>query len=176
MKDLPTDVLPVMEPHIKKSILGLGEQELEQYCERSGFRPFHGRQVFRWIYWKFPAGFQDMSDLPQGLRDRLEQNFLLEYLSPSQKRVSKKEDAVKYCFHLEDGAAIEAVVLFDSNRRISFCVSTQVGCPVGCAYCATGTMGFIRNLKEQEIISEVASLAKLHRRPDKLVPLIHHLI
>jgi 23S rRNA (adenine2503-C2)-methyltransferase len=153
----------------KRDIIGLSVQELERLCTDWGYREFHGRQIFNWLYSKLAGTFENMTDLPVSLRERLEGEFAIGFFTPSVTRVSRREDAVKHAFALTDGAAIEAVVLFDSNRRASFCVSSQVGCPVGCTFCATGKMGLVRDLTAVEIVEEVLSLIKLHGRPDSVL-------
>ena len=153
----------------KREMIGLSVQELERLCADLGYREFHGRQIFHWLYTKLAASFESMTDLPASLRERLEQEFTIGLLTPSVTRVSRREDAVKHALTLRDGAAIEAVVLFDSNRKASFCVSSQVGCPVGCLFCATGKMGLLRDLSAVEIVEEALSLIKLHGRPDSVL-------
>jgi 23S rRNA (adenine2503-C2)-methyltransferase len=76
---------------------------------------------------------------------------------------------VKYFFPLDDDTGIEAVVLNDNEQRITYCISCQIGCPVGCIYCATGAAGFIRNLRWGEIVNQVLSLMKLHGKPDSIL-------
>jgi 23S rRNA (adenine2503-C2)-methyltransferase len=153
----------------KRDVIGLSVRELERLCVDWGYREFHGRQIFQWLYSKLAGSFESMTDLPASLRERLEQEFTIGVFTPSVTRVSLREDAVKHAFTLKDGKAIEAVVLFDSNRRASFCISSQVGCPVGCSFCATGKMGFVRDLAAVEIVEEVLSLIKLHGRPDSVL-------
>jgi 23S rRNA (adenine2503-C2)-methyltransferase len=153
----------------KSEMIGLSAKELERLCTERGYREFHGRQLFQWLYFKLADSFATMTDLPAPLRTRLEREFTIGFLAPSATRVSRREDAVKHVFALKDGASIEAVVLFDSNRRASFCVSSQVGCAVGCAFCATGRMGLLRDLAAAEIAGEILSLIKLHGRPDSIL-------
>jgi len=153
----------------KKRILGLTETKLKDYCRKNGYREFHGNQIFRWIYNRFPDSFDEMTDLPESLRENLKDNFVLGYLSPDRRLVSRKKDAVKYSLMLDKNQGIEAVILFDKNNRSTFCISSQIGCPVGCGYCATGRMGFKRNLRSDEIINEVLSLSKLNKRPSSIV-------
>ena len=150
-------------------MIGMNANELERLCVEVGHREFHGRQLFQWLYFKLTDSFAAMTDLPASLRTRLEQEFTIGFFTPAATRVSRREDAVKHAFTLKDGASIEAVVLFDSNRRASFCVSSQVGCAVGCSFCATGKMGLVRDLTAVEIVGEVLSLIKLHGRPDGIL-------
>ena len=153
----------------KSNIIGITGAELERYCVEGGYKAFHGRQIFQWLYDKLVTSFDDMTDLPASLRKKLAEDFFIKCLVPEEQKVSRREDAVKYGFRLDADAGIEAVVLFDSNRRTSFCISSQVGCPVGCAFCATGRMGLVRNLAASEIMAEVLCLVKLHGKPASIL-------
>jgi 23S rRNA (adenine2503-C2)-methyltransferase len=151
------------------NIIGRTEEELIRYVEDKGFRNFHGKQIFQWVYDKFVDDFSSMTDLPTRLRESLSRDYVLRYYRPIKSLASRRRDAIKYIFRTEDGIDIENVVLADQGRRTSFCISSQIGCPVGCIYCATGLIGFIRNLRAQEIINEIVSLEKLHGKPDSIL-------
>lgn len=151
------------------NIIGKTEEELIRYVEDRGFRNFHGKQIFKWIYDKFVDDFSSMTDLPTRLRECLKSDFVLRYYIPIKSLASRKRDAIKYIFRTEDGIDIENVILSDRGGRTSFCISSQIGCPVGCIYCATGLIGFIRNLRGEEIINEVVSLEKIHGKPDSIL-------
>ena len=135
----------------KTNIIGMNEEELKGYCRTLGYKDFHGTQIFNWIYKKFPANFQEMTDISLELRKSLDESFFLEYLQYSEKCTSKKEDATKYCFHLAGDVSFESVALKGMNNRTSFCISSQAGCPIGCIYCATGKMGFLRIHKKDNL-------------------------
>jgi 23S rRNA (adenine2503-C2)-methyltransferase len=152
----------------EKNIIGSTGQELQLYCREHGYRDFHGTQIFNWIYDKLVENFDLMTDIPLSLRNLLKEDFLFEYLKPQKTIRSADGTAVKYSFTF-DQTCIEAVVLSDRNDRTSFCVSSQSGCPAGCAFCATGRIGFKRNLTKNEIVNEVFSLIRLHTRPDSIL-------
>jgi 23S rRNA (adenine2503-C2)-methyltransferase len=154
---------------IKKNIIGMNEEELKGYCRTLGFRDYHGKQIFNWIYKKFPSNFQEMTDISLELRKYLDESFSLEYLPYSEKYTSIKEDATKYCFRLADDVSFESVALRGVNNRTSFCISSQAGCPIGCIYCATGKMGFLRNLLHYEIIGQVLAMMRLHPKPNSIL-------
>jgi 23S rRNA (adenine2503-C2)-methyltransferase len=163
-------MIPVSSPAAQKeTVIGITERELRLYCKSNGYREFHGTQVFHWIYERFTEDFGEMTDLPLDLRKKLQSDFLLEYLQPAAQKMSRKKDAIKYGFLLDKDTVIESVVLWNKQNRTSFCISSQAGCPMGCLYCATGKMGFIRNLESAEIINEVVSLMKLHGKPDSVL-------
>jgi 23S rRNA (adenine2503-C2)-methyltransferase len=157
--------------YLKKSIIGMTEKDLRDFSHAHGFEKFHGSQLFRWIYCKLATSFTRMSDIPAPLRQLLETRFCLSQLNPSKRSISQNNDAIKYSFSLEDGNEVEAVVLTadDRDKRLSFCISCQIGCPVGCSFCATGSMGFLRNMNSGEIITEILSLMKLHNRPHSIL-------
>jgi 23S rRNA (adenine2503-C2)-methyltransferase len=153
---------------MKKSIIGMTGAEIKHYCLEHGYRTFHGTQVFTWVYDRFAENFDEMTDLPLSLRNLLNEEFLLDYFKPIKTVYSGDGTAVKYSFPL-DKTCIETVVLTDRNGRTSFCISSQTGCPAGCIFCATGRIGLIRNLTKDEIINEIYSLIKLHKRPDSIL-------
>ena len=156
--------------NIKKGyIIGLTIQELREYCKIKGSSQFHGNQIFNWIYAKAVNNFNEMTDLPKHLRKILESDYLLEHLKVAKRKAAKDLHTIKYGFILEDGKKIESVLLKDSNDRVTFCISTQVGCPVGCLYCATGKMGLKRNLTTGEIVNQVLTLSKLEQKPNNIV-------
>ncbi len=151
------------------NIIGKTEDDLVRYVEERGFRSFYGRQMFQWVYLRLADDFASMTDLPVRLRESLSRDFVLRYYRPVRTLLSREGDAVKHVFRTEDAIDIENVVLSDREGRTSFCVSSQIGCPVGCIYCATGIRGFVRNLKAGEILNEVLSLEKLHTKPESIL-------
>jgi 23S rRNA (adenine2503-C2)-methyltransferase len=135
-------------------------------CEREGLarhfaahtdKRFHADQVYHWLYGRNVDAFEAMSDLPAALRMTLAGAFRLE--KPALVPVGRSEDgSIKYLVRLADGAEAEAVSMVQ-GERLTLCLSTQVGCPLACAFCLTGTMGLVRNLKPGEIVAQVAALA-----------------
>jgi 23S rRNA (adenine2503-C2)-methyltransferase len=150
-------------------IIGLGKNELRAYVQKAGFPAFHGTQVFTWVYHRQADGFDLMTDIPLKLRSSLKRDFTLGYFTSSRTVRSREGDTVKYFYPLDGHRGIEAVVLRDDSNRLSFCLSCQIGCPVGCVYCATGKVGFVRNLSAGEIMTEVLTLMKGHGAPGSLL-------
>jgi 23S rRNA (adenine2503-C2)-methyltransferase len=159
----------IKQDGLSSSIIGLNGEELRGYVQKRGFPAFHGSQIFTWVYRRQADSLDSMSDVPKHLRNLLKQDFSLHYLTPSRTFHSKRGDTVKYFFPLDGNAGIEAVVLQDDEDRVSFCISSQIGCPVGCIYCATGNAGFVRNLSTGEIVTEVLTLMKRHGTPASLL-------
>jgi 23S rRNA (adenine2503-C2)-methyltransferase len=152
-----------------QSIIGLNLDALRAYALDHGFPEFHGNQVFKWVYKRQIHAFDLMTDLPKGFRELLKRDFTLSFFNPSRVLQSRNKDTIKYFFPLEEGTGIEAVVLHDNGRRTTFCISSQIGCPVKCIYCATGNAGFVRDLDAGEILTQVLSLMKKHGEPDSIL-------
>jgi 23S rRNA (adenine2503-C2)-methyltransferase len=120
---------------------------------------FRVDQVWRWVYRSLAHDFEGMSNLPAVLRARLAEQFHLETLSLEVETASADGETVKLLFRLSDGQTIETV-LMRYERRHTVCISTQVGCAMGCAFCATGQDGFNRNLTVGEITAQVHYAAR----------------
>lgn len=127
---------------------------------------FRGHQVFRWIA-RGAATFSDMTDLPAAERERLSVNPL--YSSTVDASIASDDGSVKLKIRLHDGAAVESVLLTDAEGRMTACLSTQVGCPMACAFCKTGTLGFLRNLGPDEIVEQYLYLAAIRGKPSNIV-------
>lgn len=134
-------------------------KKLSAYLEENGVPAFRLKQVHDAIYKNFAASWDDVSVLPAPLRDKLKYDFRIHTLDTAEVLVSKKGDAVKFCFELKDGLRIETVLLNLLPEKWSLCVSTQVGCPVRCPFCATGKKGLKRNLSPDEITDQFLAAA-----------------
>ncbi len=135
-------------------LLGLGVTELEALAESLGEPRYRGRQIARWLYGHGVDAVGAMTDLPRAFRERLQASSRITY--PRLRRVQDAPDgsATKYLVELADGQRVECVLMrFDDGRR-SACLSSQVGCAMGCAFCATGLSGFSRNLGPGEILGQ----------------------
>lgn len=133
-------------------------REWPRLFEAWGGRPFHGRSAAQWIYRRAAPGWEAMSDLPADLRARLqaEQPFPRARLAA---RSAAADGAVKVLLALPDGAAVEAVSM-PGTSGLTICLSTQVGCPVRCAFCASGLEGLTRNLSAGEILEQALWLRR----------------
>ncbi len=139
---------------MKTNLVGMSRADLQAFALAIGEKPFRGRQLFSWIYAKHTADFAEMSDLAKATRLRLAQEAELGWLNLEQKAVSAASGSVKYLFRLGDGALIESVYIPEAGRR-TLCISSQVGCALGCTFCATGALGFKRSLTTGEIVDQV---------------------
>ncbi|MDH5297674.1 MAG: 23S rRNA (adenine(2503)-C(2))-methyltransferase RlmN [Desulfobulbaceae bacterium] len=118
-----------------------------------GLPAFRARQIFFWIYRPGTSDFEQMTNLSKELRATLAAKAAISSLTPAVKEVSE-DGTVKYGFRLEDGLMIESVLIPEESRN-TLCISSQVGCAMGCRFCLTGTMGFKRNLRPAEIVNQV---------------------
>jgi 23S rRNA (adenine2503-C2)-methyltransferase len=131
-------------------------------------RPFRGVQAFKWLV-RGARSFHDMSDFPAAERERLAALLPELYSSAVESAFDDADGSVKLKIRLHDRSAIEAVLLVDAEGRMTACLSTQVGCPMACAFCKTGTLGFLRNLEAHEIVEQYLHLAALRGRISNVV-------
>lgn len=145
----------------KTDLKALSRKELETFCEELGLHSYRADQLFRWLYQKGARQFSEMTNLSLELRERLDGIARVGNIE-LEKRQESADGTVKYLFRLNDErlSRIEAVLIPDpakskTPKRLTVCVSTQVGCLFGCRFCATGKMGFFRNLTHGEIVDQV---------------------
>jgi 23S rRNA (adenine2503-C2)-methyltransferase len=136
-------------------------QGLQKVLGERGIPPFRARQLYSWLYAKAAAAFDEMTDLARPFREGLAREWDLHVLEPRNSERSR-DGTQKWVFALRDGNLIETVLIPES-RRSTVCVSTQVGCPVKCSFCLTGTEGFVRNLTSAEIVDQICQV-KIARR------------
>ena len=139
-----------------QSIRNFTRQALEQWFTDQGLPAFRGRQVYEWLWKKHARSFSEMTNLPLELRSRLEAAFTLNHLSIDLQQKSS-DGTVKVRFKLYDGNLVEGV-LIPTEQRLTACISSQVGCNLGCKFCATGFMKNKRNLEPYEIYDQVAAI------------------
>ena len=149
----------------KTNLLGIPQGDLEQRFADMGEKPFHARQVMRWIYQRGVTDFEKMTDLSKSLRQRLVDTASIE-LPEVLTQQDSKDGTVKWLFESGFGQAVESVFIPEPERG-TLCISSQVGCALDCAFCATGAQGFNRNLTAGEIIGQVWHANQvLPRRPN----------
>ncbi|MBQ3498646.1 MAG: 23S rRNA (adenine(2503)-C(2))-methyltransferase RlmN [Clostridia bacterium] len=129
-------------------------EEVSESLKSLGLPSFRAKQVWQWLHQKGVASFDEMTNLSKQLRDTLSDKYVIKFCEVERKSVSALDGTVKYLFRLYDGQFIESV-LMKYKYGYSLCVSTQVGCRMNCAFCATGVGGFIRNLSAAEILSQI---------------------
>lgn len=138
----------------KTDILSLRLTELEQLLVDSGEKKFRAKQIFQWLHVKRVMDFDKMTDISVQLRQHLKQNFCINGLFMQKRLESAIDNTVKYLYRLPDGNFVETV-LMDYSYGKSICVSTQVGCKMGCNFCASAIAGFVRHLEPSEILMQI---------------------
>src|SRR5574341_713163 len=131
-------------------------KEVRVFVEGLGEPGYRARQLLGWLYARGARSFAEMTDLPRALRERLEAGAAIDLLPVAGHRVAA-DGTEKFLITLEDGAQVEGV-LIPEEGRLTACISTQAGCPLDCAFCLTGVMGFRRNLCAWEIVGQVLVL------------------
>ena len=154
---------------MKKFLASQSVEELTTWCESSGFPKFRAKQLKQWVAEKLVADPDKMLNLPQLMRQKLKEDFF----APSMRiaEVAASPDGVsKLLLELHDGEHIEMAIIPAGDGRVTFCLSTQVGCPVGCRFCASGKNGLKRNLLTGEILEEfLLGCIHLGRKCDNIV-------
>ncbi|MFT5835884.1 MAG: 23S rRNA (adenine2503-C2)-methyltransferase [Sulfurimonas sp.] len=153
--------------NIKPSLLDFTKKELQDLIKPT----FRVNQIFGWLYHQYAENFDDMKNVPKALRDELEEKYVVNPLKIANKEESS-DGTIKYLLQMQDGKTMEAVWLkmkdtqLDENGEViqeakyTICVSSQVGCKVGCSFCLTGKSGFTRDLTAGEIVAQVVTLKR----------------
>ena len=137
-----------------KDIRSLSYDELSNEIINLGFPKFRINQIFSWVHEKCVSSFDEMTNISKDMRQKLSEVFYFNNLSINTKLVSKIDETVKYLFTLSDGEYVESVVM-KYKYGYSICISTQVGCKMGCSFCASAIGGFVRQLSTGEMLSEI---------------------
>ncbi len=143
-----------------KDIKSLYLEELEQEIAVLGGKAFRAKQIYQWLHQKLATDFDEMSNLPKELRERLKAEFVLTALKPVDVKISGIDGTRKYLFALEDGNVIESVWM-QYHHGNSVCISSQVGCRMGCRFCASTLDGLERNLTAAEMLDQVYRIQAL---------------
>ena len=143
-----------MKPNIKD----LSPQEFEGHLARLNQPAYRARQIWQWLYQKQAVSVSEMTNLPASLRAQLDHDFSISRLS-TLRRSASRDGAVKFLFGLNDDNSIESVLIPEA-KRLTLCISTQAGCGLGCAFCATALLGLKRNLRASEIVDQVLEASR----------------
>ncbi len=143
----------------KTNLKALSRQELETFIRGSGLPVFRAKQLLHWIYEKRVQSIPEITELSKDLREKLSQKAYISNLELLDRQTSK-DGTEKFLFGLENGESIESVLIPDENR-LTLCISSQVGCAMGCRFCLTGTKGLKRNLKAHEIADQIIPVSRL---------------
>ena len=140
------------------NLLDLSLEDLKKWMKENGEKEFRAKQVLDWIY-KGAYNFEAMKNIPKDIKNKLQENFYISVPSVVEKYVSKDKSTVKFLFEYRDGNIIESVVMKYKHGN-TICVSTQVGCKMGCTFCASTIGGVVRSLSHGEILGEVLMAQK----------------
>ena len=138
-----------------RDIKSMLPQEIEAALADLGEPKYRARQIFQWLS-RGVSSFEEMTNLPKSLREKLAESFTIPSLTPLRKQVSRLDGTIKYLWQLPDGNAVETVVMRYHHGN-TVCISSQVGCRQGCAFCASTIGGLVRNLEPSEMLEEVLS-------------------
>ena len=158
-------------PHLSSnsSLLGLSSEKLEEFALHEGEQAFRGRQIYEWIYQKGAKNLDSITVLPKKWRDSLQNKGIKIGRLDEIKRVLAEDSTLKLLMGTVDGEIIETVGI-PTDKRLTVCVSSQIGCPMGCRFCATGKGGLNRSLDVNEIVDQVISIREtMNRRPTHVV-------
>lgn len=136
----------------------LTEEEMKDFLVEIGEKKFRGSQIFSWIY-KGIRDFDEMNNIPKSLREKLSKYSIIGNIDIDLKLESKMDNTKKYLFLLNDGSIIESVAM-EYDNRVTVCVSNQVGCRMGCRFCASTIDGLDRNLEAWEILDQIIKIQK----------------
>ena len=147
----------------QKQIKGLTLKELMDICLIQDIPSFRAKQIYHWMYRHYVDDISKMNNIPESFRDYLKENYIVNTLEIENIQESEYEDTKKILFKTHDGKLIESVSMIDNNLH-TVCISSQVGCNVDCKFCATGLMGFKRNLTSGEILDQVIEINKIREK------------
>lgn len=136
----------------RENLFGLTREELGSRLAELGYPALRARQVYRWMYARRGTDFLDMTDLPRGAREELAERFRIAR-PKAVERYASRDGTTRYVLEFEDGRKVETVDIPEAGRH-TVCLSTQVGCPLKCSFCFSGTVGFERNLRPGEILGQ----------------------
>jgi 23S rRNA (adenine2503-C2)-methyltransferase len=141
------------------NLKNLNYKELEDFVLQKGWQKFRVRQIAKWLYNKKVESFQEMTDLSKDIRQTLEKECDINTLQLITYQQSKIDGSIKFLWKLKDGNSIETVLINEKNHK-TLCISTQVGCAVGCKFCYTTKDGLIRNLETAEIVDQYINVQR----------------
>lgn len=144
--------------HHLTDIRTLSSKELSQVVSELGQPAFRAKQLSEWLFDKNVCSFEEMTNLPKAFREQLAEHFVFAVPTEVVKQVSK-DGSRKYLLQFPDGVAVETVGM-PSRNRLAVCISTQAGCKMGCAFCATGLAGLTRSLTAQEMVDQVVHVSR----------------
>lgn len=144
----------------KTDIKSLSPEELKALAVSLGEKPFRGKQLYEWMHKKLVFDYEEMTSLSKAFREKLQENCRLVSLKPLEVQTSKIDGTQKYLFALDDGNVVESVLMKYKHGN-SVCISSQVGCRMGCRFCASAIGGWTRNLSPSEMLDQIYKIQRL---------------
>lgn len=144
----------------KKDIRSFSLAELKAELESIGEKGFRAKQIYEWLHVKLVDSFEEMTNLSKALREKLEANYEIPSVTMLERQVSKMDGTNKFLFELQDGHVVESVLMKYKHGN-SVCISSQVGCRMGCRFCASTLDGLARNLKPSEMLGQIYQIQKI---------------
>jgi len=142
-------------------ITSLNLAQLRELVKSLGWEPYRADQILNWVYKRFITNFEEMTNLSKEQRRFLRDNYSIHSLELVQK--VEGGDSTKFLFKTNDGHLLETVLIYERDH-LTLCVSSQVGCAVGCTFCATTKDGLVRNLRTEEIIDQFLQVQSIHHK------------
>ena len=169
MTDATPNQLDATAPAQRTALFGMTDAALTDWLRERGHQRYRADQVLEWIYRRGARSFDEMTNLSKTLRAELNTSMVL-FESQVAGRADSTDGTTKLLLHWDDGGSSECVLIPDDPRRTA-CISTQVGCPVGCVFCASGLDGLARNLTAAQIVEQAMRVAQLCE-PDSLTNIV----
>ena len=144
----------------KKDIASFGYDELIEEMKQIGEKPFRAKQIYSWLHEKLADSFDEMTNLSKAFREKLDHEYEIKKVTMAARQISQVDPTEKFLFELEDGNMIESV-LMKYNYGNSVCISSQVGCRMGCRFCASTIDGLERNLTVSEMLRQIYHIQKI---------------
>jgi len=154
----------------REDLKDLSIDQFASWLRQKGIEDYRSKQVFKWVYGRQEDSFENMTNLSRSLRVRLAEAFEVRRLALAATE-SAKDGSRKYLFSLIDGNRIESVLIPDGSRN-TLCISSQVGCPMGCGFCLTGIGGWVRDLTPGEILSQVRDISHQWHPPGRITNIV----
>lgn len=145
---------------MKKDIRSLTEEELKEYIIGLGEKAFRAKQLYEWMHKRLAADFDEMNNLPKSFREKLKSECTMCGVVKEEQLISAQDGTQKFLFALEDGNVIESVLMKYKHGN-SVCISSQVGCKMGCAFCASTLDGCVRSLEPSEMLGQVYAIQRI---------------
>ena len=148
----------------RKYLLDFSREDLIDFVKEINLESYRADQIFKGLYVQQISDFIHLTTLSKSTREKLSQSAVIRSLRQMDITISPSDNTTKFLWQLADGFKIESVIIYES-KRVTFCISSQVGCALDCQFCSTGKMGFLRNLSSGEIVEQVLQMKQQSLKP-----------